>query len=85
MKGAHQVMVKVKNPTEQLILQLKNTRGVLEVNESQSGQLLVDVDELDPMTEKIAQVIIQNHSGLLELRPVEGNLEEIFIKLTSNV
>jgi ABC-2 type transport system ATP-binding protein len=83
LKGAQQVLLKVKNPSEKLIHQLKNADGVLEITESRSG-FLIDVSELDPMTEKIAEIVIQNHAGLLELRPMEGNLEEIFIKLTSN-
>jgi len=85
MKGAHQILLKVKNSSDKLRSQIKNISGVLSVDESSQGQLMIDVSDLDPLTEKIAEAVIQNHSGLLELRPVEGNLEEIFIKLTSNV
>src|SRR5690606_5595246 len=85
MSGSHQVLLKVKNASESFKSQLKSMGGVIEIQDKGDGHLVIDVSEPDDVImERIAQVSIQFHAGLLELRPLGGNLEEIFIKLTSN-
>ncbi len=85
MRGSHQILLKVKNPSESLKSQLKSLNGVLEIQEKGEGSLIIDTTEPDDVImERIAQVTIQIHAGLTELRHLEGNLEEIFIKLTSS-
>lgn len=85
MRGSHQILLKVKNSSDSLKAQLKTLQGVLEIQDKGSGNLIIDTTEPDDVImERIAQVSIQFHAGLMELRHLEGNLEEIFIKLTSN-
>lgn len=84
MRGAHQILLRVKHPSESLIGQLKGLAGVLDIQDKGDGALVIDTSEPDDVImERIAQVAIQLHAGLTELRHLEGNLEEIFIKLTS--
>jgi ABC-2 type transport system ATP-binding protein len=86
MRGSHQILLKVKNSTDSLKTKLKTLKGVLEIQDKGSGHLVIDTMEPDDVImERIAQVSIETHSGLMELRHLEGNLEEIFIKLTSNL
>lgn len=86
MRGSHQILLKVKYISDSLKGQLKTVQGVLEVQDKGEGQLIIDTSEPDDVImERIAEVSIQQHAGLMELRHLEGNLEEIFIKLTSNV
>lgn len=86
MRGSHQILLKVKNSSDSLKGQLKSVQGVLEIQDRGQGNLIIDTMEPDDVImERIAQVSIQLHAGLMELRHLEGNLEEIFIKLTSNI
>jgi hypothetical protein len=58
----------------------------MEVQDRGEGQLYIDtLSSDDVIMERIAETTIRCHAGLMELRHLEGNLEEIFIKLTSNV
>ncbi len=85
MSGSHQILLKVKNPSDSFKSQLSNVAGVVGVQDKGEGKLVIDASEPDDvMMERVAQASIQSHAGLLELRPLGGNLEEIFIKLTSN-
>jgi ABC-2 type transport system ATP-binding protein len=85
MRGSHQILLKVKHASDSLKGQLKTLQGVMEIQDRGDGQLIIDTSEPDDVImERIAEASIQCHAGLMELRHLEGNLEEIFIKLTSN-
>ncbi len=84
LKGSQQIMIRIKNSSPQFLENLRKIDGVLDAKSGISGQILIDVRAIDSTTDKVAQLILQDKVGLLELRPVEGDLEEIFIKLTSN-
>lgn len=86
MRGSHQILLKVKRSTDSLKGQLKALSGIMEVQDRGDGQLYIDTVESDNVImERIAETAIRCQAGLMELRHLEGNLEEIFIKLTSNV
>lgn len=82
MSASSQVLVKVKRGQQNLEKSLLNVPGVISVS-IQGMYLAADVDQNESAVENIAKHVIENNSGLMELRTVDMDLEEIFIKLTS--
>lgn len=82
MTVTSQVMVKVRRGQEELKNSLNKVPGVISVS-IQGGYLAAQIDQNESAVENIAKHVIERNSGLMELRTMEMDLEEIFIKLTS--
>ncbi|MGE0761774.1 MAG: ABC transporter ATP-binding protein [Bdellovibrionales bacterium] len=83
MSGSGQVMLKVRRGHDELIRSLATVTGVQAVQRVGS-QLAVTVVHSEESVEAIAEHVVKKGSGLLELKAVDLDLEEIFIRLTSS-
>ena len=84
MATSKRISIKVRLPSDELMEELKKVNGVKDVKRvGNNGTLEVDTDETEDMTDRVASAVLNRKAGLLELRTENFNLEEIFIKLTS--
>ena len=83
MSASGQVLLKVRRGHDELIGSLAAVRGVLSV-QRQGGLIAVAVDHQEESVEAVAEHVVKKGAGLLELKAVEFDLEEMFIRLTSN-
>jgi len=81
--GGSQVMVRVRRNADAMHSSLRSLKGVLDV-QSRNGLLAVQVEPGEDQVEAISKHVVEKGAGLLELRVENLNLEDIFIKLTSN-
>jgi ABC-2 type transport system ATP-binding protein len=84
MHASKRILVKVRRPDSKLESELKNIPGVVAVKLS-SNTFEVDTDGREDGPESISRIVVQSGAGLLEMRGVDMNLEEIFLKLTGDV
>lgn len=87
MAGSERVIVKIKGPTEQVLLALKQIEGVKFVKEERKfdkniSSFLVESGLGIDLRKEIAKEIINRGWDLLELRKEALKLEDIFLKLT---
>ena len=66
-------------PTETLL----NIPGIQSVEQSDSGRYLLSGESLHNSLADISEYCVTQKWGLLEMSPVDNNLEQIFIQLTS--
>lgn len=83
MTGGRRITLKVRRPSAQLTSELEKSPGVLHVKQD-GGIYQVDVNAQDEALEALSSLVVQKGAGLLELRPEDMGLEDIFIKLTSS-
>lgn len=84
MTAGQRVVIRVRRPAAPLRQALANLGGVRAVRAQSDPQLLeLDLEEGEEMIEKLSALVVEQKAGLLEIRPVSANLEDIFIKLTS--
>ena len=73
--------VRVKNPSSKLENQLQNLESVEHVQSLQDGYILSMKSELN---DDVAQVIIEQKAGFLEMVEESINLEDIFVNITKS-
>ena len=83
MSAGRRLHIRVRKGVSALAGQLQKVKGVVKV-ESETAGFVVDTDQNDDTVELVAKQIIESGAGLLELRSQTMDLEDIFIKLTSN-
>ncbi len=82
------IHVQVDGPQQQVSEQLGNIKGVVKVvnkgssNDSVFSFMVESEGDID-IRKTVAQKIVENRWGLLEIRPVKMTLEDIFIKLVT--
>ncbi|MBF8250922.1 MAG: ABC transporter related [Deltaproteobacteria bacterium] len=85
--GASRLIVKVDGPTQDVITGLQKIQGINKVNKKESSngisEFILDTEKGIDIRRDIAAGIVRSGWGLLELRPVEMSLEDIFIKLVT--
>ena len=82
MKAQRQISLRVKKSSDDLASQLKEIKGVLNVKKDNKNQYLVDVEKENTINQELAQAVIANSAGLIELKEESFNLEDVFIRLT---
>lgn len=87
LQGGTHIALKVRGPQHEVEPLLKDIPGVLAV-QPQGGnngttQYMVETKPGAALTESIAACVVHKDFGLLELRPVDASLEDIFLKLTT--
>ena len=83
LRGAQELFVQVARPAPDARQSLEAIPGVLGVADKGDGCYQIDSTlEADPRT-RIAELVVEQGWGLLELRPVGMSLEEVFLKLTT--
>lgn len=87
IQGAGRIIVKVDGPWQEVIKGLQGIKGVNRVDRKDGGngvsEFVIDTARGLDLRKDIAPVTVKNGWGLLELRPVEMSLEEIFVKLVT--
>jgi ABC-2 type transport system ATP-binding protein len=85
MSGGRRMLIKMRRPSGSVQQGLSGLQGVIAVHAQKDPALFeVDIQEGDDMIERLAAFVVAQNAGLLEMRTVSVNLEDIFIKLTSN-
>lgn len=84
MLGGKRVYLKLRRSSPALKQSMEKLAGVTAVRvQNDPNTLEVDLEDSDELVEKLASHIVNQGAGLLEMRAVSVNLEDIFIKLTS--
>lgn len=81
MQTKSQIFLKVKNLSDELLNRLKSVSGVLQVEKQNEG-VRINVSQQDSLNEEVAKVVISGGYGLVEIRNIEFNLEDVFIQMT---
>ena len=82
MAAKSQVLVKVKNFSQELINKLKTVNGVLDLRKKGEG-VEIDVSPAENINEDIAKTVISGGYGLMEIKNTKFDLEDVFIQLTN--
>lgn len=87
IQGATRLVVKVDGPSQEVVTGLQKIQGInrVDTKESNNGisEFIVETQKGSDIRRDIAAGVVKNGWGLLELRPVEMSLEDIFIKLVT--
>jgi ABC-2 type transport system ATP-binding protein len=83
MSAGGQVILRVRRQVDEVAQSLTSVNGVLAV-QRQGATLLATIDQNEQTIENVANHVVQKGCGLIELKTVDLNLEDIFIKLTSD-
>ena len=84
VKSAERIVVEVAGPQNEIKETIKALDGVTNVTtETANGtaRFIVDTNLQRDIRKELAQTIVTNGWGLLELRPLEVSLEEVFLRL----
>jgi len=84
LRGGSQFFVQVAHPANGAKKKLRGIAGVVGVTEKEHGCYEVDAAENADPRPRIAELVVGEGWGLLELRPVSMSLEEIFLTLTTD-
>jgi len=83
LRGANAYTITVKRPSEELANKLKALPGVVNIRQELEGVFIIESNKDQDLREEIAELVVQNKAGLLELRPVAFTLEDVFVQLTT--
>lgn len=81
------LLLKIEGPKEAILEGLGSLEGVLQVQEKAFrdgvGSYVIETEKTEEIRKTLARTIVSKGWGLLELRPADLTLEEVFIKLVS--
>lgn len=87
IQGANRLILKVEGPSIEVIKNIEAIKGVIKVSknaeEGKVVELTVDSEKGLDIRRHIPPVIIQKGWGLLEQKPLQMSLEDIFVKLVT--
>jgi ABC-2 type transport system ATP-binding protein len=87
LQRSTQVLLQIDGPPDQVTVRLREAPGVLQVvMKDGAGALrryLVETDKDRDLRQELARIVCGSGWGLLELRPVDMTLEDIFIRLVT--
>jgi ABC-2 type transport system ATP-binding protein len=83
LKGAEQVRLVVAKPAEDAVDVLKSIPGVSNVYSGEAGAFDIELALGSDRRPDIAAAAVQRGWDLLELRPVDMTLEDVFLQLTA--
>ena len=82
LRKGERLLLKVRQGDNQTIEKLRALNGVNAVTEHQAKHYIIDCEPNAGVQDKVAQLILDNNWGIVELKPVSMTLEDIFLKLT---
>lgn len=90
MRGTHQLSLQVEGPAEAVRTKLATINGVKTVSAQSTANGNVNRFEIESelghdIRRELAQAVVQNGWGLLELRAKDSSLEDAFLKLTQEM
>lgn len=83
MSGGQKLVIRVRRPSGRLETSLGDVAGVEKVR-LEGVNIQVDVDGNEDTTEAVANLIVSEGAGLLEMKSMSMDLEDIFIQLTTD-
>lgn len=84
LRGTNIYSVTVARPTDEMQTKLAEMDGVIRVDrQDQPGTFLIESAKDQDIREHLAEWLVQQKAGLLELRPVAFTLEDVFVQLTT--
>lgn len=83
MQSSSRMVLKVKKEERAFTESLEATPEIVHLQKISPVHFVIDVKGGEDVNEQILEQVLKHHVGLLEFRPQENNLEELFIKLTS--
>lgn len=83
MTGGRKLVLRVKNPSLELKTKLEAITGVLSVMDQTGGLYELSTVNADAPQEAVAALVATSGAGLIEIRGLDLNLEDIFLKLVS--
>jgi ABC-2 type transport system ATP-binding protein len=72
----------VREPKKDIIGKLNDMDQVLSVASEEDNQFLIECELRSNLQDDIAKLALENHWGIVELKPLAMTLEDIFLKLT---
>jgi ABC-2 type transport system ATP-binding protein len=83
LRQSEKISVTIKTPPADCEMKLRAISGVLNIFPGQTtGTFLLECALGHDLRDEIARVVVSNHWGLLELRPISMTLEDVFLQLT---
>ena len=82
LRKGERLLLKVRQSDDQTIEKLRALNGVNAATEHQAEHYIIDCEPNAGVQDKVAQLILDNNWGIVELKPVSMTLEDIFLKLT---
>lgn len=83
LRGANIYTLVVKRRAGEILEKIKDLSGVINVRQEQDSVLTIETNKDQDIREEIAELVVQEKAGLLELRPVAFTLEDVFVQLTT--
>ncbi|HJZ11419.1 MAG TPA: ATP-binding cassette domain-containing protein, partial [Acidobacteriota bacterium] len=83
LRGANIYTIRVKRPSDNLIERIKAVSGVVEVRQEGDGVYTIESEKEQDVREQLAEMVVGQKAGLLELKPVAFTLEDVFVQLTT--
>ncbi len=83
LRGAEQIYLQVARPAPEIPQELEKIQGVLAVRAAENGAYEVETTLNTDRRADIAEMTVQRGWGLLELRPLQLSLEDVFLQLTT--
>ncbi|MEE9137656.1 MAG: ATP-binding cassette domain-containing protein, partial [candidate division NC10 bacterium] len=87
LQRSTQVLLQVEGPPDQVTGRLREMAGILRVEMKDGGGVLgryvVETEKDCDLRRELARVVCSSGWGLLELRPVDMSLEDVFIRLVT--
>jgi ABC-2 type transport system ATP-binding protein len=85
VRGADRIFLQVAQPAPSVANEIEKIQGVLGVQakDATAGIFEIETTQGTDRRADIAAMVVQRGWGLLELRPAQLSLEEVFLKLTT--
>ncbi len=81
--GSGRVYLRVGQPSEKFMSELREVAGVRSASLSDTGLYIIDTTGAKDIAQQLAARAVTSGAGLMELREETLNLEDIFLKLTT--
>ena len=82
LRKSERVVLKVRNPKNDIADQLQALEEVIAVQTDETGRFIIETKMNIHLQDQVARVALENGWGIEELKPVTMTLEDIFLKLT---
>ena len=82
LRKSERLSLTVRNPEGNVLEELKKLDQVISTTKGEDNQYFIECKLRSNLQDDIARLALENHWGIVELKPVSMTLEDIFLKLT---
>lgn len=82
LNGAERVQLRVRGASEELVTKIRQMKGMQDVQAISDGLIEFQFAPGQDLRPEVARLVVESRYDLLEMRPVNLSLEEIFLRLT---